>query len=118
MSAIRRDAVAGLLTALGVLTFFATHEGWGVPLVGDSRRWAAVVVLLLGMGACSLGEPERDARSTKVLAALGVAALVLGVLAIATGSLTPLSFLVLDTVLLWVVTTARHLGVPHSTRHA
>jgi hypothetical protein len=118
MSVIRRDAAAALLTALAVLTFFATHEGWGVPLVGDSRRWAAVVVLLLGVGACGRGEPQRDARSAKVPMALGVIALALGVLAIATGSLTALSLLVLDTVLLWVVATARHLGVLRRAHNA
>ena len=41
---------------------------------------------------------------------LGVAALVLAVFAVATGSLTPLSLLVVDMVALWAVSTLRHAG--------
>jgi len=68
MTLTRKDAAAAALTALAVLAFLATHEGWGVPLVGDSHRWAAGAILLLGSMTCGLG-----------------------VLALATGSLTPLS---------------------------
>ena len=34
----RKDFAATLFTALVVPAFAATHEGWGVPLIGDSRR--------------------------------------------------------------------------------
>lgn len=45
---------------------------------------------------------------------LGTLAFVFAVLALATGSLTPLSLLVADIVLLWAVTTVRHTGhAPH-----
>jgi hypothetical protein len=102
-----KDAAAAALTALAVLVFLATHEGWGVPLVGDSRRAAAGAILLLGVMTCGLGSPGKD-RATKVLAMLGVAAFVLGVVAVATGSLTPLSLLVVDMVALFAVATLRH----------
>src|SRR4051794_39073725 len=46
MTLSRKDVVATVLTVLVVLTFAATHEGWNVPLVGDSHRWAAAVILL------------------------------------------------------------------------
>jgi hypothetical protein len=110
MALTRKDAAAAALTALAVLVFLATHEGWGVPLVGDSHRWAAGAIFLLGCTTCGLGSPGKDA-ATKVLAILGVAALVLAALGVATGSLTPLSLLVADIVVLWTVSTARH------TRH-
>ena len=109
MTLTRKDAAATALTALAVLVFLATHEGWGVPLVGDSHRWAAGAVLLLGSLTCGLGSPGKD-RATKVLVVLGVMALVLAVLAVATGSLTPLSLLVVDMVALWAVSTLRHAG--------
>ncbi|HET8528186.1 MAG TPA: hypothetical protein VFL60_04690 [Gaiellaceae bacterium] len=107
----RKDLAATALTALAVLAFAATHQGWNVWLVGGSHRWAAAAVLALGMGACALGSPGRGA-ATRVLAVLGVVAFVLGVLALATGSLTPLSLLVVDVVLLWAAATARHLVQP------
>jgi hypothetical protein len=54
-----------------------------------------------------------------VLATLGIAALVLAMLAIATGSLTPLSLLVVDIVVLWAVSTFRHARpVPRTTATA
>ena len=113
MALTRKDAAATALTMLVVLAFLATHEGWGVWLVGGSHRWAAGAIALLGIGACGLGSPGRGV-TTKLLGALGALALVLAVLAIATGSLTALSLLVVDIVLLWAVSTLRHvLGTPH-----
>jgi hypothetical protein len=109
MTLTRKDIVATALTALAVLVFLATHESWGVPLVGDSHRWAAGAIFLLGSLTCGLGSPGND-RASKLLAVLGVAALVLAALAVATGSLTPLSLLVTDMVALWAVSTARHAG--------
>jgi hypothetical protein len=113
MALNRKDALASGLTALVVLAFFATHEGWNVPLVGDSYRWAAVAVLLLGALTCAQGQAGDEMKTrmsdvVRLLAALGITALVLGVIAILTGSLTALSLLVADIVLLWAVSTARH----------
>jgi hypothetical protein len=105
----RKDLAATILTAFSVLIFAATHEGWNVWLVGDSRRWAAGAIFALGAVTCSLGSPGKDAAS-RILAVLGVAALALAVVAVASGSLTALSFLTLDIVVLWGASLARHLG--------
>jgi hypothetical protein len=104
----RKDVAAAGLTILVVLTYFATHEAWNVPLVGDSHRWAAGVISLLGIVTCALGTPSRGS-GTRILSVFGVFALVLAVLALWTGSLTPLSLLVLDVVLLWGAATLGHL---------
>ena len=56
--------------------------------------------------ACGLGTPGKDA-ATKLLAVLGMLALVLAALSLATGSLTPLSLLVADIVALWAISTWR-----------
>jgi hypothetical protein len=112
MTLSRNDLAATALTALAVVAFLATHEGWNVWLVGDSHRWAAGVILALGLVACGLGSPGRGA-ATKFLAMLGVLALVLAVSALATGSLTPLSLLVVVIVVLWAVSTLRHVGHGH-----
>jgi hypothetical protein len=112
MTALRKDLTATLLTALAVLVFAATHEAWSIWLVGDSHRLAAGAILMLGIGTCAQGE-ARKPGSARLLAALGVTALVLGAIAIATGSLTLLSLLVADIVLLWALTTTRHLFHVH-----
>src|SRR5689334_20936659 len=108
MTVRRKDLVATALTALVVLTFTATHQGWDVPLVGDSTRWATVVILVLGAVTCGLGEAQELGRH-KFAAALGIAALVCAVTALVTGSLTALSLLVIDIVALWAVSTFGHL---------
>lgn len=118
MTLDRKDFAATLLTALAVLAFFATHEGWNVWLIGDSNRWAAGAIFALGALTCGLGSPSKDAF-TKLLALLGTIALVLAILAVATGSLTPLSLLVVDIVLLWALSTVRHaVHLPHQPHTA
>jgi hypothetical protein len=107
VSLTRKDAAATVLTALAVLAFAATHQGWNVWLIGGSHRWAAGAIVVLGVLTCGLGSPGKDA-ATKVLVVLGIAALVLAVLSLITGSLTLLSLLVADYVLLWAVSLLRH----------
>jgi hypothetical protein len=63
MSLTRKDAVATVLTALGVLAFFATHESWNVWLIGSSHRWAAVAITLLGALTCALGSAGEVSRA-------------------------------------------------------
>ncbi len=111
MTLARKDVAATGLTVLAVLTYLATHEGWSVWLVGGSHRWAAAGILLLGMATCSRGSMTAG-MTTKVLATLGILALVLAVLALVTGSLMPLSLLVVDIVALWAASTFRHVWHP------
>jgi membrane-bound ClpP family serine protease len=109
MTLTRKDAVATGLTGLAVFVFLATHEGWNVPLVGDSHRWAAAVVMVLGIAACSVGAKRIDSA---LFGVLGAAAFVFAVLALISGSLTPLSLLVADMVVMWALTTLRHAKPP------
>jgi hypothetical protein len=103
----RKDVAATALTAL-VVTFFATHEGWNVPFVGDSHRWAATGIAILGVLACAQGTSSRD-RAARLFAGLGAISGLLAIGAIVTGSLTLLSLLVVAIVLLWAASTARHM---------
>ena len=109
MTLTPKDAVATGLTGLAMLAFLATLGGWNVPLVGDSHRWAAVVIMALGIGACSVGARRVN---SPLFGVLGGAAFALGVLALLTGSLTPLSLLVADMVVMWALTTLRHAHSP------
>jgi hypothetical protein len=107
MTLTRKDLTATLLTALVVLTYAATHEGWGVPLVGDSRRWATGVIMFLGMATCGTGSKVSGTMLT-LCGLLGSLAVALAVLAFWTASLAPLSLLVADIVVLWALSTLRH----------
>ena len=111
MTLTRKDAAATVLTALAVLVFVATHEGWNVSLIGSSHRWAGGAILVLGMATCTLGSAGKEMgkdSATRLLAVVGGLTLVFAVWAIATGSLTPLSLLVVCVVLLWAGSTLRH----------
>jgi hypothetical protein len=90
---------------MAVFVVLATHEAWNVPLVGDSHRWAAAVVMALGIAACSVGAKRFNSA---LFGVLGAAAFVFGMLALITGSLTPLSLPVADMVVMWALTTFRH----------
>ncbi len=113
MALTRKDLAATVLTALAVLAFAATHQGWNVWLIGGSHRWAAGAILALGSFTCGLGSPGKG-TATRILAALGLGAGILAVVAIATGSLTALSLLTLDYVLLWAASMLRHSQQGHA----
>jgi hypothetical protein len=119
-----KDGAATLLTAFAVLVFVAAHQSWDVWLLGSSNRWAAVAVTLLGAVTCALGSASDElaagreaSTSVKLLSAVGAVTGVLAVLAIATGSLTALSLLVLAIVVLWSGTTLRHAWHPGHAGH-
>ncbi|HUO73202.1 MAG TPA: hypothetical protein VMU39_20705 [Solirubrobacteraceae bacterium] len=108
MTLTHKDAVAISLTGLAVLAFLATQEAWNVPLVGHSHRWAAALILACGVAACAVGGSRSGAP---LFGVLGTAALLFGVVALLTGSLTLLSLLVVDLVLMWAIATLRHAHV-------
>ena len=107
---LTRKGVAGTtLVVLSVLAYLTTHEGWDVWLIGDSHRWATVVILALGVLAYAVDARHDAFPGIKRLTVIGATAMVLAALELATGSLTPLSLLVVLIVAGWAVTTLRHL---------
>jgi hypothetical protein len=119
MTLTRKDVAATLLTALAVLVFAAAHQSWDVWLVGSSNRWAAVAITLLGAVTCGLGSAgdemskgHETSPAIKLLAGIGAFSAVLAIWAVVSGSLTPLSLLVLAVVVLWVASTIRHAWHP------
>jgi hypothetical protein len=107
MTLTRRDLAATLFVALATLTLVAALADWGVPLIGDSNRWAALVVLVLGFAGYLSGDPL-EGRREPVLGVLGIVALSLAIIALATGSSVFLALLVADILVLWAATTVRH----------
>jgi hypothetical protein len=104
----RKDSAVLALAILIAGTLLTTWAGWGVPLIGDSHRWAAVAIIVLGLAAGALSSPGKDPRSY-VLAGLVVAAFLFAVIALATGSLAPLVLLVVATLALIADSTGRHV---------
>ena len=106
MTFTRRDAVATILTGLAALILIGAHEAWNMPLIGDNHRGAAAAIMIVGIGACTAGAKR---VGSVLFGVLGGAAFVFGVLALITGSLTVLSFLVADMVVMWALATGRHV---------
>ena len=104
----RKDRLVSGLAILIAGAFLTNYEGWGVPLIGDSRRWAAVAILLLGLAAGTLSSPGADPRSY-ALATFVLAAFLFAVLALATASVVPLALLVVAILALIVTSTGRHV---------
>lgn len=104
----RKDRNVLGLAILVAAVFVTTYAGWGVPLIGDSHRWATVVILILGLAAGTLSAPGLEARSY-LQAGLVVAAFLFAVLAFATASVAAVALLALAILALVATSATRHL---------
>ena len=118
MTLTRKDAASAVLALLVIGVYVANTHAWGF-LAGN--RWAAASIGVLGMAMCSLGNRyETTMSATNVtLSVLGVAALVLFVLALVFGTQVWLGALTLVTLALWVGATIHHAtaGSIHRAQH-
>ena len=119
-----RDSIATVLVAIGVVVYGAWVVGSGIPGFGEPAG-VAIAVLVLGVAASISavvpGFNELLHGSKPYLAAasaLGVVALGAGVWTIAGGGeAVGLAILVLATVVLWAMSTMRHVGVGRPRQH-
>jgi len=113
MSFARRDIfdriAATLIMAVAVLSFTATHERWDVRLIGDSGRWAAV--LLSALTVAMFAVATRHIDPVKVIA-LAAGSSVLAAWSLWTASLTALSMLTAAIVLVWLAALMQPLLRP------
>jgi len=112
-----RDSIATLLVALGVVLYGCWAAGISIPGF-DGIAAVAIGILVLGIAASvsavvpGFGELLRGSRLYLAgTSALGVLALGGGIYAIANDEPIALAVLVLATVVLWALSTARHVGV-------
>lgn len=109
MTLTRRDAVSSVLGVLVLGVYVANTHAWGFLA---SNRWAAASIGILGMAMCSLGNRYESTWTTSTtsvtLSVLGVAALVLFVVALVLGTQLWLGALTLVTLALWVGATIHH----------
>jgi hypothetical protein len=109
--AIFEDVVGTIVIAATVLGYVATHEQWNVWLIGDSRRWTAGLLSVLGIAIFALASRH---VSGFVLGSLLLIGTVFAVIAFWTASLTPLSLLATTIVVVWAIAVFRDLFVvPH-----
>lgn len=105
----RKDLAGTLVAALAVLVYAGNVQGWWYL---GSNRWAAVTMFAIGFVGCPLAARFEGERVTSapivLLAALGAAALVVGIVAIVTGAQWALAALTVLVVVLWAGATLRH----------
>jgi len=108
---IAEEVAATLLMAAAVMGFTATHEGWDVWLIGDSRRWTAGLLSVLGVAMFAFVARH---IGTTLAVVLACAAVCFAGVAFWTASLTPLSLLAATIILVWALAVLRDLF--HETR--
>jgi predicted Abi (CAAX) family protease len=108
-----RDLAGTVVAGLVTLIYAANVEGWWYL---GSNRWAAVTMLAVGAIGCPAGARIAGEKLTALpivlLGLTGLLALVLGVLAIVTGSQWALLTLAILVVALWAGATLRHAFTP------
>lgn len=116
-TAVGKDITGTVLCVLTVLVYATTHEEWGVWLIGSNHRWATGAIVLLG-SAVFVVAGSMQAMADSTLAILTSLAVVLAAGSFASGSLTPLSLLVVVIVVVWLVAVVRDLlEVTHHRPH-
>jgi hypothetical protein len=108
-----KDLAGTVVATLVALVYAANVQDWWYL---GSNRWAAVTMLGVGAIGCPVGARIVGEKLTSLpivlLALTGVVALVLAVLAIATGSQWALLTLAIVVVALWAGATLRHALTP------
>jgi hypothetical protein len=108
-----KDGLNTVLAGAVALVALAVTNDWGWPLLG-SVRTGSLVVGALGIAMCigSRGgeafESGRPGAAVKILAGLGVLALVLTVVGAVGGSESVFMALAIDTIVMWLMATIRH----------
>jgi hypothetical protein len=112
-----RDVLATILIGVAFVVYAAWAIGTGLP-VGTDVSAVAIVILVLGVAASlSAVVPGWDELVSGprlyfgTASVLGLIALVGGLVAVVTNDARALGLLILGTVVLWAISTARHLGV-------
>ncbi len=109
---IFEDVAGAVVVAATLLGYTATHEQWNVWLIGDSRRWTAGLLSVLGIAVFALALRH---VSGSVLGSFLVLGVTFAGLAFWTAALTPLSFLAGTIVVVWGIAVLRDLIVlPHT----
>jgi len=109
-----KDAVSTVFMAAIVVIYVAFLNSTTAWLISSARGTAAAVLVLGIVGGCGMSAAAeqyqgKGARAyTSFASVLGGTALVAGVIALITASTVALAILVVATLALWLVATARH----------
>ncbi len=105
-----KDGATTILALLVIGFSYLMATGYKFPLIA-SYRWATVVLLILGIGMCALGSATPNAQSSWITMSnvLGALAFILILAGIITGVKMVFVALSGTIILLWIISTLRHL---------
>jgi hypothetical protein len=109
-----KDAVSTVFMAAIVVIYVAFLNSTTAWLISSARGTAAAVLVLGMVGGCGMSaaaeqyQGKRAWAYTSFASVLGATALVAGVIALITASTAALAILVVVTLALWLLATARH----------
>jgi len=107
-----KDLVATLFAAATVGLYYAKDRAINLPLL-NSNRASLIIVLILGLAVCAFSStlnPNSWSNPWIIFAAvLGGLALLVAVIGLVTGAKVWFTSLVVIVVVLWLITTVRHL---------
>lgn len=107
----RYDAAATAATAVAAAAYYGHLAGWGVL---SGPRVTALAVLVTGLAACAVNGSRPGGVPTagwygRTASAFGIAAMVSGFAGVAFGIEAAVAVTAAITVLMWAVSTVRHL---------
>lgn len=112
MSLTWRDAVTTIIAAGAVIIAVAAMREWNVPIIGNPR-WAALVLIVLGIALCIIGNTATQTNTSNpyvmLMAILGGGVILLAVLALIIGTAIYVGITAVLIGLMWLVSTIRHL---------
>lgn len=108
-----RDLIATVLAAGSGWIAYVQGKGLDTAVL-SSPRWAAVLLLIIGIGMCISGTDATLTQTSpwyKTLAALGGICALLALAGVITGNKTVVEVAAIALVIMWALTTGRHAAV-------
>jgi hypothetical protein len=110
-----KDVTATMLAAFAALVALAVINDWGWPLLSGYRA-GTIALGVIGFGMCAIGSDYSTVRGLDpfvvVAGLLGVAAIGLVIGGLIWATATVFVWLAVTLLLLWLVTTVRHVLTP------
>ena len=113
-----RDAVSTVFMAAIVVIYIAFLNSTTAWLISSARGTATAVLVLGIIGGCGMSTAAQQYQAvqarahTLIASAIGTTALIAGVVALITASTVALAILVVASLTLWLVATARRAFTP------
>ena len=108
-----KDLIGTIGTGIVAMIGYLNYKGLNITLISNNR-WASAIMLVIGLVTCALsGRVDNGLTGTymSIMGAMGFITMLLGILGIITGNRSVVLAMVLAIILLWIITTLKHIIV-------